>query len=198
MHHERKDCKNDRERISSIEAMPGLLRAKCALVIERPHDGNSVDRPRRGTLRGSASATFALGGGSPVAQEELQHACEPFPLDLTRKSTQDAGQDGTLILYIYIGYRYIIIYLIFIILLGVFGRDANLCEEYRVSSDALFCHISAMMPSDARSETSSFRVILLALLLCCGGGAGKRRQGSGAAAGLAWAALLKDGASFFH
>jgi hypothetical protein len=37
-----------------------------------------------------------------------------------------------------------------------------------------------------------FRIPLL-----LGGGAGKRQE-SGAAAGLAWAALLKDGASFFH
>jgi hypothetical protein len=41
-------------------------------------------------------------------------------------------------------------------------------------------------------KTSSFSFPLL-----LGGGAGKRQE-SGAAAGLAWAALLKDGASFFH
>lgn len=52
--------------------------------------------------------------------------------------------------------------------------------------------VFALTPHDARSKNV---IIFVPLLL--GGGAGKRQE-SGAAAGLAWAALLKDGASFFH
>jgi hypothetical protein len=73
--------------------------------------------------------------------------------------------------------------------MGTLARNSFHNREFQMHFSVIFLRWRLVTHVPKRHH---FRIPLL-----LGGGAGKRQE-SGAAAGLAWAALLKDGASFFH